>query len=272
MLRIKSREKRIILGASITLSILIVFTGILIKRDTPTFNDFIFFALVSATFPLAIVEYLDSRWKKAIDKRLPDLFRTIVQAQQTGMTLSQSLEEASKRDYGELTPELKKMVNQMSWSFSFEKVFKEFGRRVNTSLIQRTLPMFLEAAHGGGRVEQVFTPMGKFIWTSLTLEKERKSQNRPYIAIIYAAFYVFLLTVVLLFKTFFIEMESSPIAGVSTMTTDGMWEIFFHMSLIQAFFGGLVAGKMSDGMIMAGLKHSVVLMTSGYIALKFFVW
>lgn len=271
MLRITSREKWIIFGVSITISLLLVFTSMLIKQDTLTVNDYIFFALVITTFPLVIIEYLDSRWKKAVDERLPDLFRTIVQAQQTGMTLSQSLEEAAKRDYGELTPELKKMVNQMSWSFSFEQAFKEFGRRVNTSLIQRTLPMFLEAAHGGGRVEKVFAPMGKFIQTTLTLEKERKSQNRPYLAIIYAAFYVFLLTVVLLFKTFFIEMESSLIAGVSVMTAGEMWEIFFHMSLIQAFFGGLVAGKMSNGTIMAGLKHSIILMTSGYIALKFLV-
>jgi flagellar protein FlaJ len=47
--------------------------------------------------------------------------------------------------------------------------------------------------------------------------------------------------------------------------------IFFHMTSIQAFFGGLVAGKMGDGAIRAGLKHSLVLLLCGYVALKLFL-
>jgi flagellar protein FlaJ len=49
-----------------------------------------------------------------------------------------------------------------------------------------------------------------------------------------------------------------------------MQQIFFHMTAIQAFFGGLVAGKMGEGTINAGLKHSLVMMLCGYIALKLF--
>jgi flagellar protein FlaJ len=41
------------------------------------------------------------------------------------------------------------------------------------------------------------------------------------------------------------------------------------MSIIQAFFGGLVAGKMGEGTMSAGLKHSVILLACGYIAFKF---
>jgi flagellar protein FlaJ len=43
------------------------------------------------------------------------------------------------------------------------------------------------------------------------------------------------------------------------------------MTYIQAFFGGLVAGKMGDGAIRAGLRHSLVLMLCGYIILKLFL-
>jgi flagellar protein FlaJ len=50
-----------------------------------------------------------------------------------------------------------------------------------------------------------------------------------------------------------------------------MQRIFFHLSLIQGFFGGLVAGKMGEGSISAGLKHSLVMMLLGFVALKFFL-
>jgi flagellar protein FlaJ len=43
------------------------------------------------------------------------------------------------------------------------------------------------------------------------------------------------------------------------------------MAVIQAFFGGLVAGKMGEGTVSAGLKHSLMLMVCGYLALKIFL-
>jgi len=188
------------------------------------------------------------------------------------MTLPQALEDASKRDYGPLTTELKKMVNQMSWGLSFEDALQEFGKRVDTALVQRTVPLITEASRSGGHVEKVFAPIGGFIQTTLIMEKERKAQTRPYIAIIYVAFYVFIFTIVLLFKAFFVQMSSSPIISFSVLTSESAWSIFFHMSTLQAFFGGLVAGKMGEGTIGAGLKHSVILMTSGYLALKLVAW
>jgi flagellar protein FlaJ len=50
-----------------------------------------------------------------------------------------------------------------------------------------------------------------------------------------------------------------------------MKRIFLHMTLIQGFFGGLVAGKMGEGSIGAGLKHSLVMMLLGFAALRFFL-
>jgi len=47
--------------------------------------------------------------------------------------------------------------------------------------------------------------------------------------------------------------------------------LFFHMSFLQALFGGLVAGKMGEGTVSAGLKHSVILLVAGYLSLKFLV-
>jgi flagellar protein FlaJ len=272
MPKVERREKAIAWVVSISLAITIIITAISTMVEKPLFQDYIFFAVAVAVLPPAVLDYVEYRWKKSIDEHLPDLFRSIVQAQQTGMTLPQALEEASKRDYGPLTAELKKMVNQMSWGLPFEEGLQEFGNRVNTTLVQRTVPIIIEASRSGGHIEKIFAPMGNFIQTTLTMQKERKAQTRPYIAIIYVAFFVFVFTIVLLFKTFFIQMETAPIIGFSTLTSNEAWRIFFHMSLLQAFFGGLVAGKMGEGTIGAGLKHSLVLMASGYFALKFVAW
>src|SRR5208337_1273901 len=46
---------------------------------------------------------------------------------------------------------------------------------------------------------------------------------------------------------------------------------FFHMIMINSFFGGLIIGKISEGDARYGLKHAVVLMAAGYIACALFI-
>ena len=113
--------------------------------------------------------------------------------------------------------------------------------------------------------------MGKFIQTTLLLEKERKTQTRPYIAIIYVALFVFLFTIVLLFKTFFTSVEGVPLLGTPSSSPVDLERTFLHMTFVQGFFGGLVAGKMGEGAMSAGLKHSLLMMILGYAALRLFL-
>jgi flagellar protein FlaJ len=271
MPKVEKFEKKIAWIVSGVLGIIICLTAILLLRDSPLFDEYFLLAVIITVFPPAVLDYVDYRWKRSIDKHLPDLFRSIVQAQKTGMTLPQALEEASKRNYGPLTKELKKMVAQMSWGVSFDEALQSFVKRVDTALVGRTVPLILEAHRSGGRVEKVFEPLEKFVQTTLTFDAERKTQIRPYLAIIYVAFFVFLFTIVMLFKSFFVDMSDFSTTQFTLMSPTEARSVFFHMSAIQAFFGGLVAGKMGEGTVGGGLKHSVILLICGYLAFKFIV-
>ncbi|PVX27525.1 MAG: hypothetical protein CW716_01835, partial [Candidatus Bathyarchaeum sp.] len=115
MPKVEAIEKKIAWIVSGSLGAIIGLTAILLLRDSLLFDEYFLLAVVITVFPPAVLDYVDYRWKRAIDKHLPDLFRSIVQAQKSGMTLPQALEETSKRNYGPLTNEMKKMVAQMSW-------------------------------------------------------------------------------------------------------------------------------------------------------------
>ncbi len=271
MPKVEKFEKKIAWAVSGILGVIICLTAVLLLRDSPLFDEYFLLAVVVTVFPPAVLDYADYRWKRSIDKHLPDLFRSIVQAQKSGMTLPQALEEASKRDYGALTKELKKMVAQMSWGVSFEEALQSFSKHVDTALVGRTVPLILEAQRSGGKVEKVFEPLEKFVQTTLTFDAERKTQTRPYLAIIYVAFFVFIFTIVMLFKSFFVDMSDFSTGQFTLMSPQEARSIFFHMSAIQAFCGGLVAGKMGEGTVGGGLKHSVILLLCGYLAFKFIV-
>jgi flagellar protein FlaJ len=269
MPKVEKWEKKVAWIVSLSLAAAIVATAVIRLRGLPLFDEYILLAIVVAVFPAAVLDYVDYRWRRSIDEHLPDLFRTIVQAESTGMTLTQAVEEAAKRRYGPLTAELKRMVAHMSWGSSFENALQSFGARVSTSLVRRSIPIVVEASHSGGQIEKVFEPLGKFVQSSLSAEKERQTQIRPYIAIVYVSFFVFLFTVIMLFKTFFLQMAELPALQAALLSTTEARTLFFHMSVIQALFSGLVAGKMGEGTVSAGLKHSVILLVAGYLALKF---
>lgn len=74
-----------------------------------------------------------------------------------------------------------------------------------------------------------------------------------------------------MFKSFFAEMGGVPVLGAALITPEAAKQVFFHMSAIQAFFGGLVAGKMGEGTVSAGLKHSLILMLCSYFVFKFII-
>ena len=271
MPKIERRFKQTTWAASAALAVAITVFGFFAAWQTTVFDDFVFFAILIAFTPPTVLNYIDYRWRRAIDEHLPDLFRNIVQAQETGMTLPRALEEAAKRDFGPLTAELKKMNAQISWGMTLEEAFVAFAKRVDTILVHRTVPLIIEANRSGGHVEKVFDPMGKFVQSTLLLHKERRNQTRPYIAIIYVAFFVFIFTIILLFKSFFVDIQGLPLLSEAVMAPEEVRRLFFHMTIIQAFFGGLVANKMGEGTISAGLKHSLAMMICGYIAIKLFL-
>ncbi|MEM3641682.1 MAG: type II secretion system F family protein, partial [Candidatus Bathyarchaeia archaeon] len=145
MPKIERSVKRIVWAASALIAIAITVLGFFAAWGTQTVDEFVFFAVIAAFTPPAVLNYVDYRWKRAVDDRLPDLFRSIVQAQETGMTLPRALEESAKRDYGPLTAELRKMNAQISWGMTLEEALVAFARRVNTVLVQRTVPLIIEA-------------------------------------------------------------------------------------------------------------------------------
>jgi flagellar protein FlaJ len=47
-------------------------------------------------------------------------------------------------------------------------------------------------------------------------------------------------------------------------------ELFRNLILLQGMFAGLAVGKMAEGAIVAGLKHSLFMMIAGGLAFTFF--
>jgi flagellar protein FlaJ len=200
-------------------------------------------------------------------------------------TADRALEMAADRDYGPLTPELKQLVAQISWGGNLEEALRSFAARARTKLAKRTSDLIIEVSRSGGDTQSIMEQLNKHIGELQSIDRERNTSMRPYAAVIYIAFGVFLFTDVMLVRAFFtqiIQLQSAVLntaggtstvfGGLASVNLQLLKKILFHAVVIQAIIGGLVAGKMSEARLGAGLKHILILMAISFIVFAIFVW
>jgi flagellar protein FlaJ len=291
MPKIERKEKKLVGIVSVTLGVImgiatIVAAFILRFQNMPfTWDQLLILAMIIAVFPSAVVEWLDLRWERGIDKNIPRLLREIAESGKTGLTLTRAIEVSAERDYGPLTPELKQLVAQLSWGNSLEDSLRSFAKRARTKLAQRTADLILEVSRSGGDTQEIMEQLNKHIGELQSIDRERYSQMRPYSVVVYIAYGVFLFTDVMLIRSFFtqiINLQSSVLntqggsstifGGISKVDVDFLKTVMFHAAVVQAIIGGLVAGKISEARLGAGLKHVVILLIIGFVTFFLFVW
>jgi len=286
MLRVERREKRLVGIVSVVLALgvflsALASTFLLKARLAVSWDDFAIVAIIVGLFPPAIVNFLDTRWRNGVDKNIPRLLSEVANAGRTGVTLTRAIELASERRYGPLTKELKRLVAKLSWGVPLEDALESFSKRVDTPLAKRTAILIAEASRSGQNIQEIMESINKHIGDLHVIEVERRSQIRPYMGIIYLAFLVFLVTDVILVKTFFVQIDNLRmlmeqkgirLLGFGGIDLPTIKKIFYHMAAVQGFFGGLVAGKMGEGTMGAGLKHSLILLITSLLTFYLFVW
>ena len=282
MLRVLKKDKKIVWGVSAGIGAALAATAIASEFffNVPLIfqtDQLLFISLILAIFPPALVDYLDARWKMSVDKNIPEFLRELAEAGRTGVTLTRAIDLASKRKYGPLSTQLERVTVKLSWGGNLEEALNEFAKRVDTRLAKRTAVLITEINRSGGEIKDVLEIVSKHAGELESIEEERRSQLKMYVAIIYVAFFVFLFIDFLLLKTFFAKIaslkEMTGAAGglFAIGDIESIQRMMFHMCIIEGMFGGLVAGKMGEDALGAGLKHSVVLMSAGFLTFFFFI-
>lgn len=228
-----------------------------------------------ALVPSVIVKYRDYQRKKEIEKRFSTFLRDVTEGTKAGMSLPKAIKKAAKNEYGPLTPHVKKIAAQIDWGVPFEEVLKRFAKRVRSDVLMRTVSTIIETHRSGGNVSEVLEVVGESIIQIERIKEERKSHVYSQMITGYTIYFVFLGVMVglqkFLIPSLMMEGSGSGLGmggGIEGLAT-AYKEIFKNLVLIQGFFSGVAIGKMSEGSVLAGFHHVVVLIAIGYTA--FFV-
>lgn len=247
--------------AGISLFLISIFAGL--QGDTLTTAALLSFLIAFA--PLGLVVYRNYYLKKRLEEQFTEFIRDLKESIDSGMTLPLALEHCSKRSYFDLTPYVISLSSQVSWGIPFKKAFISFGKNVGSRTVSKAANTVIEAYDVGGKISETLGAVIDSLATIEKLKREREAAIRSQTLTIYFIFFIFIFILIaidsFLIPALIINKSEAPDAIGGQFSNS-----FLQFMLVQGFFSGLVIGKISEGSISAGFKHSLILMLIGYFS------
>ncbi len=246
--------------------------------------DWVIFAMIAIFGPYGFYMSTKEKHVREIETRLPDFLRDVAEAGRFGMTLADAIVIASSGRYGRLTPEIKRMAAQIEWGVPASEAIRLFAERVKTPLVTRMASIIMKANDAGGNVADVLTMVSHDAKETILTQEERSVTMQTYVMVVYISFFVFIATILILQLQFLPKMEEAgrtvseqaeeqgleEIPGVSIkVEIIGTVSFIFLLSVIVHAAGdGILAGVIQKGSIPIGMRHSIIMLLTGFIMLR----
>jgi len=268
-----NRNFIIILAISSFLSVMLLGFSYIFLRDVPKiFSTIVVISIITFITPIGIWKYIETSRVKALEDAFPQFMHDMVETVRSGMTLPQAIQTVSKNDYGSLSPYVKKLSMQLEWGIPFSKAFLSFTKSTRSKVIGRIGSTVIESHEYGGNLTDVFESISNTTVEIERLREERKLYLNSQIVSGYIIFFVFLAVIIGLQK-FLVpslaqvsmkQLSESQAIAESNLAAEYK-SIFRNLIMIQGFFAGLTLGKMSEGEIVSGIKHSLFMIVIGLL-------
>lgn len=255
---------------NVAVAIMLAFVSLtFFPNDNGTITAINTLGVTIVILPFALTRYMAYSRKMQTEENFPLFLRDFVEAVRGGLTVPAAFSLISKNDYGALSKYVRKMAAQLEWGIPVDKVLISFAKATKSPLIGRVVSSVVESHRFGGRLTDTFEALSKTAVEVDRLKSERKLYLQSQMMTGYIIFFVFLGVIVSL-ETFLIPSisQGSPIGLQQSsippeQIAAGFKDIFRNLVLIQGLFAGLSVGKMAEGAIIAGLKHSMIMMLVG---------
>ncbi len=232
---------------------------------------FTILTIVSILFALVIpllLRYQHYTQMKTIEREFPYFLRDITDNIKTGMTLTQAIKASANKDYGLLTRYVKKLSAQVSWGIDFKKALRIFADEVGSKVIKRTVKTIIEAYEVGGKIDTILDAIATSVEEIERIKKERSTRIYAQMINGYFIFFIYIAVMVILTLLLIPALESE--IGGATGLHSVFKTMFRDLVILQGIFAGLAIGKMAEGTIVAGIKHSFVMVAISLIIFGMF--
>ncbi|VVB56257.1 Type II secretion system (T2SS), protein F [uncultured archaeon] len=229
-------------------------------------------AFLFVIIPFTVFFELRTRKIRKFEERMPDFLKRLAGMNEAGLTLTQAIAHTADSNMGVLTYEIKKIHRAIEWGTITTSALQKFEKHIESSAISRIITLIIKASESTSDIRNVLSIAAKDADIGQRLKQERFANLLIYVLIVYLSFFVFLFIIVVLLVYFLSEMPTvGTVSMFKTSSLSNIKTLFYHASLLQGFFSGLVAGQMGEGNLRAGLKHSIVMLVIAYVVFTYFL-
>jgi flagellar protein FlaJ len=263
-MELENRNK--IVGAGVGV-LLIILDFVFLFKSNINLMYFLGVIIVLITLlPFVISVTLASTKQKEKESRFLEFTRDLVENVRSGTPIGKAIINLKTRDYGTLTPHVQKLINQLSLGIPLSDGLLNFAKDTRSKVISRAIGLISEAERSGGEIENILVSVSNSINQIEQLKKEQKSAVYSLVVQGYIIFFVFII-IVLVLQYYIIPMTgglgniNDLSATVAPTESKDLGGALLSFLIVQSFFAGVVIGKISEGNIFDGIKHSFILIS-----------
>ena len=118
-------------------------------------------ALAVLFLPFIIGIIFENKKEERVREMFLEFSRNLAESVATGTPVSKSIINMRKNNYGDLTPYINKLANQISLGISVGKALETFAVDVNSKVISRAVALIREAERAGGEIDYILESVAK---------------------------------------------------------------------------------------------------------------
>ena len=254
------------------LGLVVILASLIFLRDSRFYLLILGVGVLGAVVPFVLTTIQETRVATEKEEMFLEFARNLVESVKTGTPISKSIINMKEKSFGVLGPHVDKLANQIYLGIPLNRALRIFAKDVQNKSISRSLTLIGQAERAGGDIGQILESVAEAVNTSDKIKKERRAAISTLVTQGYIIFFVFM--IIVLIMQFQILPMVSGIANVGDLGVGSAGEIidpeeianaFLYLLLIQGFFTGLTIGRLSEGNVKAGIKHSFALIFLAFI-------
>ncbi len=189
--------------------------------ENPIWGTFIYLyiPLYCIAIPLSIFREWNVRHRNAVVNNLSENLRKLGSANDTGLTLLESLKSVSDTTNGKLAREFEQMHTKVNYGMSLKEALIEFNNKYHIPRLARSTRLITEAQEASNQITDVLRTAARASENHDDIERERKSRTRMQVVIIIMTFMT-VLAVIAILKTQFIDTMAGLEAGGGDIDAD----------------------------------------------------
>ncbi len=263
-------------GIGIATAVLLLILATIFFKGSDLFYFLLSLAVVIGVLPFVLSLMLETEREREKEEMFLEFIENVAESVASGTPISKSILTVKDKEYRSLSPHVQKLASQIALGIPVRQAFEIFARDVKNDVITRAITLMGEAEKAGGNIEEILDSTVKSVNEIEKLRKERRSAIYNMVVQGYIIFFIFI-AIMLVMEFKILPMASGlgdigsvgmnlgditqmPTAGGSqALTPEDMAKPFLVLLITQAIFTGLTIGKISEGSLKAGVKHSFLL-------------